>query len=80
MKSVKIQYFAILREQAKTNDESLAVECNTYAELYSYLRDKHGFTIPLEMIQVAANDEFVLLGEQIHEGANIVFIPPVAGG
>lgn len=80
MKSVKIQYFAILREQAQLNDESLRVDCGTYAELYNFLRDKHGFTLPPEMIQVAANDEFVLLDSQIHDGANVVFIPPVAGG
>lgn len=80
MKSINIQYFALLREQAKTEKENLSVECRTYVELYQHLKSKHNFTLPLEMIQVAENDEFVPLTKEISEGARVVFIPPVAGG
>lgn len=80
MKFVNIQYFAILREQAKTENESLKIECRTYKDLYQHLQAKHSFTIPLEMVRVAVNSEFAQLNDEILENAEIVFIPPVAGG
>lgn len=80
MKSVNIQYFALLREQAKTEQEQLDMDCRTYGDVYKLLQEKHGFTLPLEIIQVAVNDEFAPLSQEVLDGAKIVFIPPVAGG
>jgi molybdopterin converting factor subunit 1 len=80
MKSINVQYFALLREQAGLEKEELTVPCKTYGELYQLLQEKHNFTLPLEMIQVAVNDEFSHLNHEITEGSRIVFIPPVAGG
>ena len=80
MKSINVQYFALLREQAGIEKEQLSVPCKTYGELYLHLKDKHHFTLPIEMIQVAVNDEFSVLNQEILDGARIVFIPPVAGG
>jgi molybdopterin converting factor subunit 1 len=80
MKSISIQYFALLREEAGTDKETVEVPCRTYSELYLHLKDKHQFSLPVEMIQVAVNDEFSHLNHEISEGARVVFIPPVAGG
>ena len=80
MVSISVRYFALLREQAGLETEKLSVACETYGELYSYLKDKYAFTIPLEMIQVAVNDEFSQLEKPLSENAQVVFIPPVAGG
>lgn len=80
MKSINIQYFALLREEAGKEKESLSVPCKTYAELYTQLQEKYKFTLPISMIQVAVNDEFSHLNHEIAEGARVVFIPPVAGG
>jgi molybdopterin converting factor subunit 1 len=80
MKSVKIKYFAILREQAKTESEQLSTDCPTYAELYLHLSEKYGFKLPPDMIQVAVNDEFARMKDELRDGTQIVFIPPVAGG
>lgn len=80
MKSINIQYFALLRDQAGKEFEQLSVACKTYAELYQLLQDKYHFTLPLKMIQVAVNDEFSHLERDLEEGARVVFIPPVAGG
>lgn len=80
MKSVSVQYFALLREEAGKDLEEISVPCLTYGELYTHLREKYQFTLPLEMIQVAVNDEFSSLTSLITAGERIVFIPPVAGG
>ena len=80
MALISVRYFALLREQAGIETENLSVTCTTYGELYSYLKEKYAFTIPLEMIQVAVNDEFSQLENFLIENARVVFIPPVAGG
>ncbi len=80
MKSINVQYFALLREEAGIEKEQISVDCKTYGELYQHLQSKHKFTLPMDMIQVAVNDEFSLLNLEIMDGARIVFIPPVAGG
>lgn len=80
MKSINVQYFALLREQAGLETEEMKVDCKTYGELYELLRGKYQFTLPLKMVQVAVNDEFSHLNHEIKDGARVVFIPPVAGG
>lgn len=80
MTSVSVQYFASLREEAGIESETISVSCRTYQELYLHLKEKHLFTVPIEMIQVAVDDEFSRLDSPISEGARVVFIPPVAGG
>lgn len=80
MKSINVQYFAVLREQRGVEMESIQVPCKTYGELYTFLKDKHEFTLPVDMIQVAVDDEFSHLNHEIKDGSRIVFIPPVAGG
>ena len=80
MKSIKVHYFALFRDQAKCEEETLEVESHTYGDLYLELSRRHGFDLPPEMIQVAANDEFTSMKSVVMNGAKIVFIPPVAGG
>lgn len=80
MKSINVKYFALLREEAKTDKENLTVEFKTYKDLYEHLKDRHGFSLPSDMIQVAVDDEFSHLHHEIADGARVVFIPPVAGG
>jgi sulfur-carrier protein len=80
IKTVTVHYFAILRDQRGLENESLKVESATYADLYEQLRQRHGFTLPPEMIQVAVNDQYVQMHSAITEGAKVVFLPPVAGG
>lgn len=80
MKSINVQYFALLREQRGVESESIQVPCRTYADLYQHLKDKYSFTLPVEMVQVAVNDEFSHMNHEVLDGARIVYIPPVAGG
>lgn len=80
MKSINVQYFALLREQRGEASETLEVTCETLGELYQHLKEKHQFTLPIDLIQVAVDDEFARHEHPLREGANVVFIPPVAGG
>jgi molybdopterin converting factor subunit 1 len=80
MKTVTLQYFAVLREQAGCSQEQLETAAATPAELYEQLRERHGFTLPLALLRVAINDEFREWTAPLQSNDRVVFIPPVAGG
>lgn len=80
MRTLHIQYFAILREQRGVAQETLQTAAPTPASLYDELRTRHGFTLPVERIRAAVNDAFVSATHALREGDRVVFIPPVAGG
>jgi len=80
VKSINVKYFAMFRELAGKESESLQVDCETYSDLYAFLSNKYQFLLPLEMVQLAVNDEFSQHGHKVRDGADVVFIPPVAGG
>jgi molybdopterin synthase sulfur carrier subunit len=79
-KTVRVQYFAILREQRGVAQENLATAAATVGELYDELRTRHGFTLPQERLRAAVNDEFAPWTAPLREGDALVFLPPVAGG
>jgi molybdopterin converting factor subunit 1 len=79
-KNIRVQYFALLREQRGLADERLATTADTPAGLYAELRTRHGFTLPVEQLRVAVNDEFARWDAPLRDGDTLVFIPPVAGG
>lgn len=80
MKAVKVQYFALLREQRGLAREEVATVAATPAELYAELKARHGFTLEVAQLRVAVGGEFAPWSHPLTEGAEIVFIPPVAGG
>jgi len=80
MKTLSIQYFALLREQAGHSGEILRTGAGTPATLFEELRERHGFTIGRAMLKVAVNDDFADWDRPLVEGDRVVFIPPVAGG
>jgi sulfur-carrier protein len=80
MTTVRLHYFAILREQRGLATESLATAAPNAAALYDELRARHGFTLPAGQIRVAIDGEFAPWNTPLREGAELVFIPPVAGG
>jgi molybdenum cofactor guanylyltransferase len=79
-RALKVQYYALLREQAGRREEALESTATTAAELYQELRQRHPFTLPPEMLRVAINSEFADWTSALREGDTVVFIPPVAGG
>jgi len=77
---VKIQYYALMREQAGRSEETIETRAATPADLYAELRSRYGFTLPREQLKVAVNSEFAPWTRKLVAGDAVVFIPPVAGG
>ena len=80
MKSVKLKYFAILRDHRGESSETLETEAQTAGQLYEELKAKHNFPLSVNRLKVAINEEFSKMDSEIKENDEIVFIPPVAGG
>jgi molybdenum cofactor guanylyltransferase len=79
-KNIKVQYYALLREQAGRSDEALVTAARTPRELYEELKARHPFSFAPEMLRVAVNAEFGEWTQALADGDSVVFIPPVAGG
>ncbi|MGH8285599.1 MAG: NTP transferase domain-containing protein [Steroidobacteraceae bacterium] len=77
---IKVQYYALLREQAGRREENLETAAGTPRELYEELKTRYPFSLPPEMLRVAVNAEFADWGRPLSDGDAVVFIPPVAGG
>lgn len=79
MKTIRIEYFAVLRELAGRSEEAVDTAAQTPAELYAEIATRHDFPAP-ETLKVAINDEFGDWDQALNDGDRLVFIPPVAGG
>ena len=79
-KSVKVEYFASLREESGLREELHQTDSLTAAEIYDELRHKHQFSIDPDLLRVAVNDEFQSWDTVVEDGDLLVFIQPVAGG
>jgi molybdopterin converting factor subunit 1 len=78
--TLTVEYFALLREERGLDREELETEARTPGELYDELRARHGFRLSAAQVRVALDGEFARMDAPLHEGAEVVFIPPVAGG
>jgi molybdopterin converting factor subunit 1 len=79
MASIRIEYFAILREHAGRSEEQIETTAETAAELFNELSHRYGFP-EVGQVKVAINDEFGDWDTTLVDGDSVVFIPPVAGG
>lgn len=79
-KSVRVTYYALLREARGQAREGVATAARDAAGLYEELRARHSFPLPRSVLRVAINDEFVSWERELVEGDEVAFIPPVAGG
>ena len=79
-KTLRIQYYAILREQAGRSEETVDTSAGTPAELYAELQQRHPFQLTSAQLKVALNSEFSDWQTPLKHGDTVVFIPPVAGG
>lgn len=80
MKTIDVQYYALLREQARSSRERIVTSATTAEALYTELRAKHGLTPETAQLRVAIDGEFGEWTDLLRDGAEVVFIPPVAGG
>jgi molybdopterin-guanine dinucleotide biosynthesis protein A len=79
-RTLRVQYYAILREQAGRSEETLDTTAATPAELYDELRKRHPFQLNPAQLKVALNSDFSDWNTPLRHGDTVVFIPPVAGG
>jgi molybdopterin-guanine dinucleotide biosynthesis protein A len=79
-RTVRVQYYAILREQAGRSEETVDTTAATPAALYDELRRRHPFQLASSQLKVALNSEFSDWQTPLRHGDTVVFIPPVAGG
>ena len=77
---LKIQYYALMREQAGRSEETLETSSVTPADLYGELATRYRFTLTRDQLKVAVNSEFSDWSRRLSAGDAVVFIPPVAGG
>jgi molybdopterin-guanine dinucleotide biosynthesis protein A len=80
VRRVRVEYYAMLREQAGVNDETIETSARTPAQLYAELARRHAFDIGRERLKVAVNAQFRDWSAPLEDGDEVVFIPPVAGG
>jgi MoaD family protein len=79
MATIRVEYFAILREHVGRNSEELETNAQTVGDLFSELDHRYQFPRMTHM-KVAINDEFSEWNSELADGDSVVFIPPVAGG
>lgn len=75
-----ILYFAALREQAQTEQQTVRSQAATVAELYAELAAQHGFTLPQNRLRAAVNHALCTWDTPLADGDTVAFIPPVSGG
>jgi molybdopterin synthase sulfur carrier subunit len=77
--TVTVLYFASLRDAAGCDREQVPRPQSLRA-LYEALRTRHGFALPQARVRVAVDGAFAAWDDDIDDGAEIAFIPPVSGG
>ena len=80
MKTITVRYFALFREQAGVEEETLTLDVETAADVFEQTKSRHGSQEPSGHCKVAINDEFGDWDARLTDGDSVVFIPPVAGG
>ena len=79
--TINVLYFASLADEANCHEEKVTVQQSiSLTELYQQLNQKHNFSREQSELKVAINDYFAKWSDSIHNGDNVVFITPVAGG
>ena len=78
--SVQILYFASLAQMAGVDEEILAIDGDTLAQIYQRIQDKYCFDLSQDKLAVAVNHHFVSWDHPVSSGDVVAFIPPVAGG
>jgi len=77
---VTARYFAVFRERAGRETETLSTAAGTAAELFDEVADLHGFADSRERCKVAINGALARWESALRPGDEVLFFPPVAGG
>ena len=76
--SIKIKYFASLKEAlGKSEDEIIEAKVMSASEIWKFCNQ--GFELP-DNVLVAINMEYSGLEDEVKNGDEVAFFPPVTGG
>ncbi len=80
--NIRIRYFASLREITEKNEETLLLpDGTTVASLRDTLLARYPrLQKVMERAVCAVDHHYVPIETELHEGDEVVFIPPVGGG
>jgi molybdopterin converting factor subunit 1 len=79
-RTIRVAYYAGLREAARRSDEVVESRAERVADLYEELASRYGFVFPRDRLKAAVNDEFCDWNAPLRDGDSVAFLPPVAGG
>ena len=79
---IRLLFFAVLRDITGRSEDVLELPEGTSAgDVWQRLREEHSalsdYTQPP---MIAVNESYVSAAEPLHDGDELAFIPPVAGG
>jgi molybdopterin synthase catalytic subunit len=78
---IKVLYFAVAREAAGLEEESLPGDAATVAALRAALAGRHpALARILPRCRIAVDQSFAADGDPVPDGAEVAVIPPVSGG
>ncbi len=76
---LQLRYFASLRDAAGVDSEAVTHDGDAVA-LYEQIAARHGFRMPRDRVRLAVNGGFVAWTQALHDGDEVVFLPPMSGG
>ena len=76
----RVRYFALFREQAGCETETVDWPGGSAAELFRLMSTKHPLLTAQAAALVAINDKMSGWETAVNEGDEVLFFPPVAGG
>jgi len=82
MMKIRLLYFAVLRDIAGRSEDLVELpEGTRAADVWQRLRDEHAALRDyIQPPMIAVNESYVNADEPLHDGDELAFIPPVAGG
>ncbi len=80
LKTLRVLYFASLRETLGRSEETVTTRAGSARELLEELARARGKLLGNAVVKVAVNDRIVPWESAIQDGDSVVFLTPFGGG